>query len=96
MAKNKNILRTLETDIRRQIKDYLWLKGWLVLYHLQGLGSCPGLPDLQAIKNGQVVFIELKRLGGKQSERQKEFQAKLEAAGGTYILCRTIEDIEHL
>ena len=82
-----------ESDIRRQVQDYLRLKGWFVFYHLQGLGSYPGLPDLQAVKNGRVVFIELKKPGGKQRKGQAEFQGNLEAAGGEYILCRGIEDL---
>ena len=83
-----------EADIRRQVKDYLTLKNWFVLYHLQGLGSMVGLPDLQAVKEGRIIFIELKRPGGNQRPSQVDFQRKLEAAGGEYILCRGIEDLQ--
>ncbi len=82
-----------ETDIRRQVTDYLRIKGWFVFYVLQGLGAYRGIPDLIAVKNGRVLFIELKSARGRQSDHQKKFQADLEAAGGEYILCRGVEDL---
>lgn len=54
------------------------------------------MSDLQALKNGRAVFIEIKRPGGRQSEFQKKFQKTVEAAGFEYILARGIEDVEHL
>lgn len=83
-----------ESDIRRQVKDYLAIKGWFCFYHLQGLGSYPGLPDLQAVKAGRTVYIELKRPGGRQRRDQEVFQRNIEAVGGEYILCRGIEDLQ--
>jgi len=89
-------VRVKESDIRRQIQEYLRWNGWFVYYNLQGLGCYPGLSDLVAVKKGKVVHIEIKRPSGRQSERQKKFQRKLEAAGGEYVLARGIEDVEHL
>ena len=89
-------VREKEKDIRRQIQDYLSWTGWFIYYNLAGLGSYPGLSDLVAIKNGRVVYIEVKTRRGRQSEYQKKFQEMIEAAGGTYILARGIEDVEHL
>ena len=83
-----------ETDIRRQIQDYLRIRGWFVFYILQGLGAYKGIPDLIAVKSGRVLFIELKTARGRQSDHQKKFQADLEAAGGEYILCRGAEDLQ--
>ena len=85
-----------ESEIRAQVREYLQWTGWFVFYHLQGLGCYPGMPDLQAVKNGRTVYIELKRPTGKQSADQKEFQRDLEAAGGEYIVARGVEDVEHL
>ena len=83
-----------ESDIRQQVKDYLKIKGWFCFHVLQGLGSYKGIPDLIAAKNGRVVFVELKTKTGQQSEYQEQFQADFEAAGGEYILCRGIEDLQ--
>ncbi len=85
-----------ESDIRRQIQEYLQWQGWFVYYNLAGLGSYPGLSDLVAVRAGQVVHIEVKRPGGRQSERQLRFQKKIEAAGGEYILAYGMADVEHL
>lgn len=85
-----------ETAVRRQIQDYLRWNGWTVLYHLQGLGSYRGMSDLQALKGGRSVFIEVKRPGGRQSEVQKKFQETVEAAGFEYVLAKSVEDVEHL
>jgi Holliday junction resolvase len=85
-----------EKDIRRQIQDYLRWTGWAVFYHLQGLGSFRGLSDLQALKNGRSVFIEVKTARGRQSEYQKEFQRMVEGAGLEYVLARDVSDVEHL
>lgn len=82
-----------ETEIRGQLREFLEWQGWFVFYHLQGLGSYPGLPDLQAVKGGRTLYIEVKRPGGRQSPRQLKFQQELEAAGGTYILARCLEDL---
>jgi len=85
-----------ESDIRKQIQDYLRWTGWTVLYHLQGLGSYRGMSDLQALKDGRAVFIEVKRPGGKQSDVQKKFQQTVEKAGFEYVLAKSVDDVEHL
>jgi Holliday junction resolvase len=83
-----------ETDIRRQVTDYLQLRQYFCFYVLQGLGAYKGIPDLIAVKNGRVLFIELKTPRGRQSDYQRKFQADLEAAGGEYVLCRGVDDLQ--
>lgn len=92
-----------ESDIQRQILDYLALKrifhyrnnsGAFVdsnkhFYRFGALGS----PDIICVINGQFVGIEVKAPKGKVSDHQKEFQKKLEAAGGKYILAHSLEDV---
>ena len=85
-----------ESDIRKQIRDYLRWSGWYVYYNLQGLGSYPGLSDLVAIKNGRVIHIEIKALKGMQSEKQIAFQQHIKAAGGEYLVARSVDDVRHL
>ena len=87
-------LKITEKDVRKVCKDYLLLKGWFTFHLLQGLGCYPGLTDLVAVKDGRVLFIELKRPGrSKQSDRQKKFQADIERVGGEYILVDSLEGI---
>ena len=85
-----------ESDIRAEVKEYLQWTGWFVFHLLQGLGSYPGLSDLVAVRNGEVVFVELKTPTGSLSEKQRRFKERIEAAGGTYIVARGVSDVEHL
>lgn len=87
-------MKVTEAEIQRQIRDYLRWTGWFVYKNHQSLGSHRGLADLTAIKDGKVVWIEVKAPGGRQSEHQRRFQEELEAHGGTYILARSVEDVE--
>ena len=82
-----------ETDIRRQVRDYLRLRGWFCFHVLQGLGAYRGISDLIAAKDGRVIFVELKTARGRQSEHQRQFEMDLTAAGGEYLLCRGVEDL---
>lgn len=45
-----------------------------------------GVPDLTAIKDGEVYMIEVKTRMGKQSLAQLQFQIIWEQHGGRYIL----------
>ena len=82
-----------ENDVKKVVKDYLTIKGWFHFHVLQGLGAYKGIPDIIAIKGGQVLFIEVKKPTGKQSQYQKEFQADIEAHDGNYLLVKSVEDL---
>jgi len=83
---------TKETIIKRQIKDYLRLKGWFVFHNLAGLGVYPGISDFTAIRNGVVVFIEIKITHGKLSDNQRKFWRDIEANGGCYTILTSVEN----
>jgi hypothetical protein len=85
-----------ESEIQAQIRDYLRWCGWFVVKIHQSLGSYRGIADLYALKDGQHVWIEVKTEYGVQSDWQKRFQRDIERHGGTYILARSVEDVEHL
>lgn len=85
-----------ETYIRKSIMDALRYAGWDVTYHLQGIGSPKGFPDLTAMKNGRTVYIEVKTKNGRQSVYQIEFEKICIAHGCTYILARSVNDIAEL
>lgn len=87
-------MKVTETDIRRQVRDYLRIRGWFVFHILQGgVGVYRGITDLIAVKDGRVLFIELKTKTGRQSDHQRKFQADLEHAGGEYVLCRGVDEL---
>ena len=82
-----------ENLIKRQVKDYLDLKGYFHFYLLAGIGAFLGAPDIIAIKNNRVLFLEIKRPGGKQSEHQRKFQLNIEGQGGEYYIVESLEDL---
>lgn len=96
--------KSIEQDIQKQIIDYLRYQGWFVIknntvgiYKKSTDSYIPnparGLADLTAIKNGQVIMIEVKKKGGKQSDNQKEFQKNWEDKGGKYYLVFNLEEV---
>lgn len=58
----------------------------------KSIGLMAGVSDLICINNGKVFFVEVKDDKGKQSEKQKIFQEKVESQGFRYILVRSLED----
>jgi len=91
--KNRLKIKISENDVKRQVKDYLNLKGYFHFHILQGLGAYRGIPDIIAIKNNRVLFLEIKRPGGKQSDYQKQFQANIEGQGGEYYIIKSLQDL---
>ena len=96
-----------ESDAQKQIMD--WLRLYRIFHYRQNTGGMsgaykgkrwfvrfakPGAPDIIAVVNGLYVGIEVKASDGKQSDKQREFQAELEAAQGVYILARNAADVE--
>ena len=67
-----------ESELQKQAIDLLKLSGFLVFRLNSGkarnnIRLCPvGTPDLLAIKNGRVIWIEMKKPGGKASTVQDE------------------------
>ncbi|MFH2042415.1 MAG: VRR-NUC domain-containing protein [Acidobacteriota bacterium] len=81
-----------ETLIMRQIKEYLEYRGWFVYRNHQSLGSYPGIPDLTALKNGRVVWIEVKRPGGKISEPQASFANNIQGQECEWFCLYSLDD----
>ena len=83
-----------ETVIRRNIVDELRRSGWFVIYNMQmGFGQHKGLADLTCMRDGNVVFIEIKTEKGRQSPEQLKFQKDCESHGVRYKLARSIADV---
>lgn len=89
-------IRITESDIQRQIKEFLQWHGWFVVKIHQSLGSYKGIADLYALKDGQHVWIEVKTPKGQLSEYQVKFMGDVVKHGGRYIVAKGIEDVEYL
>jgi len=82
-----------ENEIKRLVKDYLYIRGWYCFSILQGLGAHKGIADIYAIKNGRAIWIEIKSPRGRQSADQIEFQKNIKYHGGEYLLVRCLDDL---
>lgn len=66
---------------------YVTASGGFVRY------GTPGSPDVVCVKDGKYIGLEMKMGSGRQSPNQKDFQKRLEAAGGIYHIIRSLDDI---
>ncbi len=87
-------LKIPESQLQREIKEYLQWNGWFVYKNHQSLGSYRGLFDLTAIKNGRVVWIEVKKPKGKVSPLQQQFLEDIKQHGGECFVAKGINDVE--
>lgn len=70
----------LEKDIERRLKAGVEALGCLCLKWVSP--GCTGVPDRVVIlPGGRVIFVELKKPGGRLSERQKLLTRKLKYLG---------------
>jgi hypothetical protein len=53
------------------------------------------MSDIWAVKNGTVYFIEVKKPDGRMSPEQQQFRAEATAAGATYVLATSIDDVQN-
>jgi len=85
--------RIPETIIKNGVRNILRFERWYVINNFQGLGCYPGMSDLTAVKDGKVLFIEIKTETGKLSDNQLVFQKEIESRGGNYLVIRSVEQI---
>ena len=84
----------LEKDIQAKIKKQLEKSGWLVIKLIQT--SLNGIPDLLCIRDGESVFIEVKRPGGKVSPLQTYRIEQLKSKHIQVLIAYSTKDIDHL
>jgi hypothetical protein len=57
-------------------------------------GLIPGVADSCLLHEGKAYFIEFKTEIGKQSDKQKNWQAQIEADGHKYFICRSLDEFK--
>lgn len=56
--------------------------------------GCPeGWPDRVAIVDGRVLFVEVKRVGGKVSPEQEVMHARLRKAGAVVVVASSVREV---
>ncbi|RJQ67350.1 MAG: VRR-NUC domain-containing protein [Desulfobacteraceae bacterium] len=55
-----------------------------------------GSPDFFVfLHNGRCIHLEVKNEKGKQNDNQKAYQSKIEKLDHTYLIARSIDDVEN-
>ena len=91
---------TPEKQVQNSVVAQLRLHGFMVVRNQQGLGHVKGRPDLEAYKNGTVIFIECKAPRGRLSEHQVKYIRTLEGHGMRVMVVndaeKFLDDLEAL
>lgn len=83
-----------ESIIQSNIKRKLEISGWFVTKLLQTTTN--GIPDLLALRDGRVVFIEVKQPGKKPTILQSYRHEQIRKKGFEVITATGFNDINHL
>ena len=60
----------------------------------KALGMMTGWPDLQMLWNGHLYCFEVKSPNGRLSDAQAQVGAEIQAAGGSFYVVRSVEDVK--
>jgi len=64
---------------------------------LKSMGVVPGVSDMIYLRpGGRPLLLEAKTEIGKQSRRQRDWQARVEAVGYEYHVFRSLEEVKQL
>jgi len=67
-----------EKQFEAQVKQLARMFGWLYYHTWRSIHSPAGFPDIVMVRDGTVIFAELKSEKGKVSEHQEEWITALE------------------
>lgn len=67
-----------EKQFEGQVKELAKVLGWQYYHTWRSIHSPAGFPDCVMVRNGTVIFAELKSEKGKLSDRQQEWITALE------------------
>jgi Holliday junction resolvase len=101
-----------ENEIQKQLLEVLRASGWLAIrmnsgavkvgsrfirnYIIHNNGKSSGFPDIFAIKNGEILLIEVKRAGGKVSPAQIEFHELVKKHGSKVHVIDNVDNLEKI
>lgn len=84
----------LEKQIQEKIVHWLRGTGWLVWKNQQGPYGSAGIPDLTAIRGGEVLFIEVKRPGERLTKLQAAVVNDINAHGVVAGRVTSLDDLQ--
>jgi Holliday junction resolvase len=78
-------------ELQKQVKNIFEKFGFFVIENVEHKKTrSSGIPDMQAIKNGYTVFVEIKTGRDQLRESQIEFRNKLVQAGANWTEIRSV------
>lgn len=87
-----------ETDVRKQVREYLERCGWYVwpthLHNGKRNPAARGISDFEAVKDGRFIAVEVKGEKGKLTDDQEAHRAILRAHGVNYYTVRDLDDLK--
>lgn len=66
-------LAITEKQFEAQVKDLAKIFGWLYYHTWRSIHSPAGFPDVVMVRQGRLIFAELKSEKGKLSDKQQEW-----------------------
>jgi len=79
----------LESKLQSKIRSHLKKRGWYAVKHI--IVSKSGWPDLEAIKNGRTIRIEVKKPEKDAEKLQKYVHSQIRKHGGEVYTIDTWE-----
>jgi hypothetical protein len=105
-AQLKNLCKKSEATIQKEIVNYCKLNNILIFCvpneatrnnsKYIGMGVLAGVSDLVLILENKVIFVELKKHKGIQSEKQKAFEGRVNNLGHKYIIIKSLDEFKKL
>ncbi len=83
-----------ESIVQGKIRAYLINEGWFVVKLINT--SKPGMPDLMPIKDGKVLFLEVKTSTGYLSKLQKYIIDSINDMGVPAYVVRSVEQVKDI
>ncbi len=97
------MIKQKEKETQKAVLEYLKLKGHFHWRNNSGAMKTErggfyffgtvGSPDIFVLFKGLLYGLEIKSTGGKQSDGQKMFEVQMNANGGVYKLCFSLDDV---
>jgi Holliday junction resolvase len=83
-----------ESILQGKIRAHLITEGWFVVKLINT--SKPGMPDLMAIKDGKVIFFEVKTDKGRVSKLQEHHIEGLNNMGVSAHVVRSVSQVKDI
>jgi len=93
----KDVIKPKESDIKREIRAYLKMRGIWHYNQWQGQFSHPGVSDICGIYKGKPLYIEVKvpnyRTNTKTFFNEMKFQTQARDSGAIAFMATSVSDV---